>query len=308
YYNLFSRITADAGVRKVSHTNRRFLGSYKGADGIKTGYTRAAGFNLTASAERGNERIIVTVFGGKSTTSRNAKVAELMDLGFRRAPSRAPVHKPKKPLYADVGPIAPKQGNNPGSVLGGKGKTIRLVGAVKTSKRPQLRPGKAPAPVLVAEASGTPVSNADIAAALKEAVASTVPLPPKPQATVQTATLLAAASVKRPALRPQRIVAAATATQTQPEIVQEVVTRVSTSGGRHWGVNVGRFPSRFAAEKVLLRTALAEMETLDGSLRKVVRRPQGFDANFLGMTRESADVACRRLAARNVSCFMIGPG
>ena len=57
YYNLFSRITADAGVRKVSHTNRRFLSSYKGADGIKTGYTRAAGFNLTASAERGNEQI-----------------------------------------------------------------------------------------------------------------------------------------------------------------------------------------------------------------------------------------------------------
>ncbi|WP_150119986.1 D-alanyl-D-alanine carboxypeptidase family protein, partial [Sulfitobacter sp. HI0021] len=102
YYNLFSRITADAGVRKVSHTNHRFLGSYKGADGIKTGYTRAAGFNLTASAERGNERIIVTVFGGKSTASRNAKVAELMDLGFRRAPSSAPLRKPVPPVYADV--------------------------------------------------------------------------------------------------------------------------------------------------------------------------------------------------------------
>ncbi|WP_236629216.1 D-alanyl-D-alanine carboxypeptidase family protein, partial [Sulfitobacter sp. HI0076] len=99
YYNLFSRITADAGVRKVSHTNHRFLGSYKGADGIKTGYTRAAGFNLTASAERGNERIIVTVFGGKSTASRNAKVAELMDLGFRRAPSSAPLRKPVPPVY-----------------------------------------------------------------------------------------------------------------------------------------------------------------------------------------------------------------
>jgi|GEM_PF-1854792 len=47
--------------------------------------------------------------------------------------------------------------------------------------------------------------------------------------------------------------------------------------------------------------------TLDGSLRKVVRRPQGFDANFLGMTRETADLACRRLVARNVNCFMIGP-
>jgi D-alanyl-D-alanine carboxypeptidase len=73
-------------------------------------------------------------------------------------------------------------------------------------------------------------------------------------------------------------------------------------------VNVGRYPNRFAAEKMLLKTALAEMSTLDGSLRKVIRRPKGFDANFLGMTRETADLACRRLAARNVSCFMIGPG
>jgi D-alanyl-D-alanine carboxypeptidase len=86
-----------------------------------------------------------------------------------------------------------------------------------------------------------------------------------------------------------------------------VVTRVSTSGGRHWGVNVGRFPSRYAAETVLVKTALSEISTLDGTLRKVVQRPQGYDANFLGMTRETADLACRRLAARNVSCFMIGP-
>ena len=64
YYNLFSRITADAGVRKVSHTNRRFLGAYKGADGIKTGFTNAAGFTPVASAERGQERIITTVVGG----------------------------------------------------------------------------------------------------------------------------------------------------------------------------------------------------------------------------------------------------
>ena len=46
YYNLFSRLTADAQVKTVRHTNRRFLSSYRGADGIKTGYTRAAGFNL----------------------------------------------------------------------------------------------------------------------------------------------------------------------------------------------------------------------------------------------------------------------
>ncbi len=97
YYNLFSRKSEDAGMRQVANTNRRFLNGYRGADGIKTGYTRAAGFNLVASAERGGERIITTVFGGRSTASRNAQVAKLMDLGFKKAPNRVAVQKPTKP-------------------------------------------------------------------------------------------------------------------------------------------------------------------------------------------------------------------
>ena len=306
YYNLFSRITADAGVREVSHTNRRFLASYKGADGIKTGYTRAAGFNLTASAERGSERIIVTVFGGKSTTSRNARVAELMDLGFRRAPSNAPLRRPSKPLIAAIERDATEPTVAEGSVPGGQGKTIRLVGAVKASKRPQLRPGTQ-APVLLA-AADLPVTKADINAALLEAVATPAATPavsitPAARPPEPEAVTLASASV-RPSVRPS-----VSEPVKREKVVQEqeVVTRVSTSGGRHWGVNVGRYPSRYAAEKILLTTALSEMSSLDGTLRKVVKRPQGFDANFLGMTRESADLACRRLAARNISCFMIGP-
>jgi D-alanyl-D-alanine carboxypeptidase len=311
YYNLFSRITADAGVRKVSHTNRRFLASYKGVDGIKTGYTRAAGFNLTASAERGSERVIVTVFGGTSTTARNAKVAELMDMGFRRAPSKAPLIKPTKPVFADVEdtPVA----HNSASTPGGAGKTIRLVGAVTTSKRPHLRPTTESA-VVVATAQApeatSPLLAQDINAAIKQAVATA---PVQTAEVVQSAEVVQTASLAtvspRPASRPKGLIASINPAKTlkRPQ-QQEVVSRVSTSGGRHWGVNVGRFPSRYAAETVLVKTALSEISTLDGTLRKVVQRPQGFDANFLGMTRETADLACRRLAARNVSCFMIGPG
>ncbi len=312
YYNLFSRITADAGVRKVSHTNRRFLTSYKGADGIKTGYTRAAGFNLVASAERGNERIIVTVFGGTSTSARNAKVAELMDMGFRRAPSKAPMNKPAKPSYVDVEDI-PMASNT------AAGKTIRVVGAVLSSKRPNLRP-RSTVEVVVATAempqATSPILKADITAALQEAqkiapvpaVASiTPPVAPEP-------VMLAAVSmrpIQRPTeevLAPEVIKVAQAVKVKKAPAAPEVITRVSTSGGRHWGVNIGRYPSRYAAEKVLLKTALSEISTLDGTLRKVVQRPQGFDANFLGMTRETADLACRRLVARNVNCFMIGPG
>ncbi|WP_147127462.1 D-alanyl-D-alanine carboxypeptidase family protein [Shimia ponticola] len=294
YYNLFSRRSTDAGITTVRNTNRRLLDAYRGADGIKTGYTRAAGFNLVASAERGNERIIATVFGGRSTATRNAKVAELLDLGFKRAPTRVAVRKPALPTYAP-------------SSHGGAGKTIRLVTAVKKSLRPRMRPGSESAPaqeLLVAQAdiveavdtasASSAVSSADIEAALSQA-----------QTTVAQAPVIKPAA--RPKARPAQIVAAAAAPAPR-QVEPEIVTRASTKGGKHWGINVGRYPSRFAAEKVLLKVALAEMATLDGSRRIVVRGNRGFDATFAGLTRDGADLACRRLQARGNTCFMVGPG
>ncbi len=172
--------------------------------------------------------------------------------------------------------------------------------------RPQLRPVAEQQVVVVATAeqpdATSPISDADITAALREAVKTPAPQVRAPPAEI---TLASTNATLRPTIRPKPVAAVRTK---KKSVEQEIVTRVSTSGGRHWGVNIGRYPSRFAAEKVLLTTALTEMSSLDGTLRKVVQRPQGFDANFLGMTRESADLACRRLAARNVSCFMIGPG
>ncbi len=303
YYNLFSRTSTSAGIKTVNNTNRRLLANYRGADGIKTGYTRAAGFNLVASAERGNERVIATVFGGKSSTSRNARVAELLDMGFRRAPSRAPVRKPQVPVYV----------GNAGSTPGGAGKTIRVSGAVKKSLRPQIRPEAPETPVLIAAVDTeaeqtvdpTPIVNqADITAALVAAQLSEQPLSGENQISEDATSKAALVSI-RPALRPKTLVLARAPKQVP---TQEVVTRASTSGGRHWGVNVGRYPSRYKAEKVLLQTALTEMATLDGTLRKVVRRPQGFDANFLGLNQDTAEQACRRLQARNIECETIGPG
>lgn len=294
YYNLFSRRTTDASVREVANTNRRLLANYRGADGIKTGYTRAAGFNLVASAERGNERIIATVFGGKSSASRNAKVAELLDLGFRRAPSNARVSKPGKPAYTapDEPIVVATRKTGPTA----KGKTIRVSGAIKSSARPKMRPtaaGIAPtAPILVADVTTPAVDATDIQAALVAAQVGATP---------------SATTVLRPNARPAQASGVVLASIV-PEPEPEIVTRLSSSGGRQWGVNVGRYTSRYKAERILLKTALVEMSSLDGSLRKVVKSPRGFDANFLGMTREGADLACRRLQARNIQCFTMGPG
>jgi len=276
YYNLFSRRTTNAGIRQVSNTNRRFLDSYPGADGIKTGYTRAAGFNLVASAERGNKRIIATVFGGLSTAARNKKVAELLDLGFRRAPNQAPVRRPPLPVYADAG------------------RTVNREGPLRSSVRPAPRPGglvPQPADEAVLLAMSEEINKAvEAAAQAVGATAAEPPAPPQSPAEMILASLRSGNTI-------------------EPDIQQPVVvTRVSTSGGRNWGINVGRFNTRYEAERVLLKTALIEMATLDEALRKVVRGPRGFEANFVGLSEEMSALACRRLEARDLPCTPFGPG
>ena len=306
YYNLFSRKSTHAGVKNVANTNRRLLGNYRGADGIKTGYTRAAGFNLVASAERGQERIIATVFGGTSTTARNARVAELLDMGFKRAPSRAQVRKPEKPSY-----VASRHG------------TARESTIVASSLRPQMRPtpqvaiasidaadivaavaeAKANLPAAAAASTSNGILNTDITSAL---IAAQDTAPAAGAAEVSATAGSVVPVSLRPEMRPKGLVNAALVVPEQP-VENEVVTRLSTSGGHQWGVNVGRYGSRYLAERALVTTALTEMETLDGTLRKVVKRSGGFDANFLGMSRASADLACRRLEARNIECETVGP-
>ncbi|WP_226622175.1 D-alanyl-D-alanine carboxypeptidase family protein [Alloyangia pacifica] len=336
YYNLFSRRTTDAGMREVANTNRRFLAAYKGADGIKTGYTRAAGFNLVASAERGRERIISVVFGGTSTAARNAKSAELLNLGFKRAATNVALRRPAKPPYMGrVGGSDMMVAGADADDSGLRGKSIRVAAAAVTkSLRPQIRPGVSSSDVAPLVAGVEDDITSVLETVQVAAVAPAVAVTPDPIniADVAEAMVVAEgdtgiapdASIK-PVRRPQAMAlvsapapAAAVATEVVAEpaavavaaaepAAQEVVTRVSTSGGRHWGINVGRYPSRYAAEKVLLKTALMETATLDGSLRKVVDRSGGFDANFMGLSRETADLACRRLQARQVTCFMIGP-
>ncbi|HBZ45333.1 MAG TPA: D-alanyl-D-alanine carboxypeptidase [Maritimibacter sp.] len=339
YYNLFSRRTAQVGGKSVPNTNRRFLGAYEGADGIKTGYTRAAGFNLVASAKRGNVRIITTVFGGQSTASRNAKVAELMDMGFRKAPRSVAVRPPKLPPYLGnqgIGAGDPVLLANAPDVMdeGGVGKTIRMVGAPAKSIHPKPRP--LPEPILTAElaaevdeAVGAVLAEVAAEASetetpdVEERVAEAAPAPEPPAASTATeamanaetenalviaASLAAPKAAPVPPERPGMILASVESSGGSTAVAPQVVTRMSTSGGRHFGINVGLYRSHYEAERVLLKTALAELATLGDALRKVQKSRQGFNANFVGLSKEGAELACRRLSARDTSCTVIDAG
>lgn len=83
-YALFATQTFRFGRASITNHNRLLTG-YEGADGIKTGYTNASGFNLVASAVRGNLRLIGVVMGGKTAFERDGHMMALLDRGFEGA-------------------------------------------------------------------------------------------------------------------------------------------------------------------------------------------------------------------------------
>ena len=82
YFNLFSRIRTNAGLRDVANSARRLLTNLRGTEGAKYGYTRAAGFNTAAIVSHRNRRIVVVVFGARSTATLNKQVAMLANKGL----------------------------------------------------------------------------------------------------------------------------------------------------------------------------------------------------------------------------------
>ncbi|HQS17886.1 D-alanyl-D-alanine carboxypeptidase family protein [Reyranella sp.] len=84
YYAIFS-VQSYAYRGRTLENHNRMLGKYDGADGLKTGYTNASGFNLVMSAVRDNRRLIGVVMGGTSAAQRDRTMAALMDRGFALA-------------------------------------------------------------------------------------------------------------------------------------------------------------------------------------------------------------------------------
>jgi D-alanyl-D-alanine carboxypeptidase len=83
YYQYFSTRQFTFRGQPISTHNRLML-RYEGADGIKTGYINASGFNLLSSAKRDGQRIVGVVFGGNTAAWRDNQMAQILDKGFVR--------------------------------------------------------------------------------------------------------------------------------------------------------------------------------------------------------------------------------
>jgi D-alanyl-D-alanine carboxypeptidase len=86
YYRYFSTLSFNYHGQSIRNHNH-LLGEVEGVDGIKTGYTRASGFNLVTSMRRGNRRLVGVVMGGRSSGSRDATMRNLLAANLDKASS-----------------------------------------------------------------------------------------------------------------------------------------------------------------------------------------------------------------------------
>lgn len=99
YFRFFKAKSFRYAGRTIRSHNR-FVKKYQGADGIKTGYIRASGFNLAGSAVRHGRRLIGVIIGGRTAARRDLDLVGVMDAGFRI------VRRAGTPRYAGVAPVA----------------------------------------------------------------------------------------------------------------------------------------------------------------------------------------------------------
>jgi D-alanyl-D-alanine carboxypeptidase len=103
YYHYFGYTEFTFRGRPVPGHNR-ITANYDGADGLKTGFIRASGFNLVSSAQRDGRRLVGVVLGGDSGALRDRQMAELLDRGFAGGDMMVAAAKPRGIVPALVTP------------------------------------------------------------------------------------------------------------------------------------------------------------------------------------------------------------
>ena len=141
--NLFNIGAMRLGGQIIPNHNN-LLGRYPGADGMKTGFTCAAGWNIVASASQGDRKLIAVILGAPNLRSRTIMAAALFDRGF------AGIDRPSKSL-ADL--VARTSMNGPAAapdmhqtICSKRGKAVAQFNTELISLMAPLRAAKAKAP------------------------------------------------------------------------------------------------------------------------------------------------------------------
>ncbi|MBE1711598.1 MULTISPECIES: D-alanyl-D-alanine carboxypeptidase [Mesorhizobium] len=288
YYGYFSQRSFLYGRQRINGHNR-LLGRIKGVDGIKTGYTRASGFNLVSSVSDGNRRLVAVVMGGTSGGSRDNQMASLINTYMPRASTRG---------GGDL--VAKADSSNP----------VKALAKVLLPKHDAPTPDDKPVAVANADdavaddataANDATVAEDDNADNDAQAEAPTLVAPAKKVKTV---------IVSAPKVATAQVVAAYAepAPAAAPTLTVDPVNTASVPSG--WAIQVASSEKQSEAQAVLDKTSKQAPKVLaDAAGFTVAFDKDGvtyYRARFGGFgSKDAAWKACTALKKKKIECYAV---
>jgi D-alanyl-D-alanine carboxypeptidase len=343
HYPLFATRTFTYNGETL-HNHNTLLDNFEGTDGIKTGYTRASGFNLVASVHRGRKHVVGAIFGGASAAARDAAMRTFLNIGLvkassvkRRQPAPLRVALARPEPARQIGPVpTPRRAEPPAQKPTNAASPpaepvavpqteahrspaieIARVRAVLVAPSPDhpttaLLLPRQPTPVGVAEVA----ARADVSPASPADPAAGAPAPP-PKWTLASAGNLpmhATASGDKPALASGAALALGAAPSTLDQQAAHLARGAppgaaapAASGPFH--IQIGAYQSLAEAEK-RLASARALAPSLLGNRSPVTRSVKQGDkvfyrARYAGFEAKAAASACGELKRLKIDCLVM---
>jgi D-alanyl-D-alanine carboxypeptidase len=295
YYRYFS--SNSFSYRGVNYTgHNRVLRKFAGADGIKTGYIRASGFNLVTSAERNGRRLVGVVLGGISPTVRDKQMMALMTKGFGNATGIGQTLMAKAPASAKP------------AAAGAKPVEVASVAA------PQLAPAPAAANMAAPKVAAAKVGEPKAVAPNVIYLENRAPEGDSEDAAVDQAAQdpiadqITASNDILPVLKPGSTVTLTSAGG--PD--EQAIANVWHPAGDTYGIQVGAYSQFQPAQKAAAKASQA-LPSLLADARVVIDQGKGsggslYRARVMGLSKADAEQACAKLRAKSADCMVLNEG
>jgi D-alanyl-D-alanine carboxypeptidase len=282
YYGYFSTRSFKFGKQVIGNHNR-LLGVVRGVDGIKTGFTNAAGFNLVTSAQLDGRSIVGVVLGGKTGGQRDAQMKALvmkyMPMASRKSGQAYAVSAPPV-VSADEPEVAVSA-----TVQSGASNSVEL---------PHV--GPMPSARYTVEEIAEAISPKAPEMAMVEAKEPADP----------TQLITAPSNVAIPQPAPEYVPELASAEQAQP--VDDVTTASTKPASEGWVIQIGAAPSKDLAMKLLQKAQDSGGKVLRSATPFTVAFTKGnaqlYRARFGGFgNQDKAVTACKTLKSKGFGCW-----
>ncbi len=306
YYGYFSTRAFKFGSRTIRSHNR-LVGSVRGVDGIKTGYTRAAGFNLVSSVQVDGKSIVGVVMGGASTPARDAQMRNLIASYLPKASSRGGSSAliaqaaPAPAMIVTPAPVQPKKAQQ-------MAKTITAAQPPVSAAAADLSlPHKGPLPDARYQVAETEVAYAETAQSKSDnpLVAQPMPAPTKVKTMAFKQQASVAVPTPAPAYMPPEQGDTSVDEVTTASTTLSPTRAASTSNGpTGWVVQVGVSPSRQMAMDLLESARSKGGKALASAKPFAVAYAAGYRARFGGFDDQRDAVnACKALKKAGIKCW-----